>query len=180
MNVTGTGIAVAIAVVVALGFLFFGPRILQPFTPSAATDISLTNASSTLATTTTMDETTAMNTGASPEGKTVTLADGLVVTDEVIGTGAEAKSGNTISVNYVGTLQNGTVFDASANHGGPLSFNLGEGRVIRGWEEGLVGMKEGGKRRLVIPAALAYGDQAMGAIPANSTLVFEVEMVKVQ
>jgi len=85
-------------------------------------------------------------------------------------------------VNYVGALTDGKVFDASANHGtSGFTFNLGAGQVIKGWDQGIVGMKEGGKRVLVIPADLAYGNQAIGdIIPANSTLVFQVELLKVQ
>jgi peptidylprolyl isomerase len=105
----------------------------------------------------------------------------LVVTDLVVGSGPEATTGSTVSVNYVGALPDGTVFDASANHGGAFTFPLGAGQVIRGWDEGVKGMKVGGKRRLVIPPGLAYGDQAVGGvIPANATLVFEVELVSVQ
>ncbi len=109
-------------------------------------------------------------------------ADQLQVTDETVGTGAVAESGDSVTVNYVGSLTNGTVFDASANHGTTgFTFNLGAGQVIKGWDEGIVGMKVGGKRKLVIPAALAYGDQAVGnVIPANSTLIFEVELLNVQ
>ena len=87
-----------------------------------------------------------------------------------------------MTVQYVGSLTNGTIFDASAKHGtSGFTFTLGAGQVIKGWDEGLVGMKEGGKRKLIIPASLAYGSQAVGnVIPANSTLIFEVELVKVQ
>ena len=89
-----------------------------------------------------------------------------------------------MTVNYVGALTNGTVFDASASHtetANGFTFTLGAGQVIKGWDEGIVGMKEGGKRKLLIPASLAYGNQAVGGvIPANSALVFEVELLKVQ
>lgn len=106
----------------------------------------------------------------------------LLVNDEVAGTGVVALPGDTITVKYVGSLTDGTIFDASANRGTTgFSFTLGAGQVIKGWDQGLVGMKEGGKRALIIPAALAYGDQAVGSvIPANATLIFEVELMKVQ
>ena len=106
----------------------------------------------------------------------------LQITDEVVGTGAVAVAGDTVTVNYVGALIDGTVFDASANNGSTgFTFPLGAGQVIKGWDLGVAGMKEGGKRKLVIPATLAYGDRAVGnVIPANATLVFEVELVKVQ
>lgn len=108
--------------------------------------------------------------------------DGLEATDETVGTGALAQAGDTVTVNYVGTLTDGTVFDASARHGtSGFTFQLGTGQVIKGWDEGVAGMREGGKRKLVISSALAYGSQAVGnIIPANATLVFEIELVKVQ
>lgn len=105
-------------------------------------------------------------------------AQGLVTQDEVIGTGATAQSGDVVSVQYTGKLTDGTVFDTSVGKA-PISFPLGQGYVIPGWDQGLVGMKEGGKRVLIIPPNLAYGATANGPIPANSTLIFEVELVKV-
>jgi len=104
---------------------------------------------------------------------------GLVVQDQVVGTGAEATVGNTVSVNYTGKLQNGTVFDTSVGKA-PIEFPLGGGYVIPGWDQGLVGMKVGGKRLLIIPPSLGYGSQDYGPIPANSTLIFEVELVGVK
>jgi FKBP-type peptidyl-prolyl cis-trans isomerase len=93
------------------------------------------------------------------------------------GSGAAAKSGDKATVDYVGTLQNGTKFDASADHGGPFTFTLGENRVIQGWELGVTGMKVGEKRKLTIPPELAYGSQGAGnVIPPNSTLIFEVTL----
>ena len=91
-----------------------------------------------------------------------------------------AMVGDTISVNYVGVLPDGTMFDASQNHGGPFSFILGVDSVIQGWQQGLVGMKVGERRLLAIPPALGYGDRGQGSIPPNSTLLFDVEMVKIQ
>ncbi len=104
----------------------------------------------------------------------------LVIDDIVIGTGAEVTKGDTVSVHYIGTLQNGQEFDNSKKRGEPLSFTVGAGRVIQGWEEGLLGMKVGGQRILVIPPELAYGDRAVGPIPANSTLVFAIELVAIE
>jgi len=106
---------------------------------------------------------------------------GMIVVDEVVGTGATAIAGDTVTVQYVGSLTNGKVFDASRNHGDKgFSFALGAGQVIKGWDLGVAGMKVGGKRKLTIPSDMAYGNRAMGdAIPANSTLVFEVELLKV-
>ncbi len=107
----------------------------------------------------------------------------LKIEDEVVGTGAEAKAGNTVTVQYVGQLTNGQIFDASRNHGDQgFSFTLGAGQVIQGWDMGVAGMKVGGKRKLYIPSNLAYGNQDVGGglIPANSALIFEVELVSVK
>jgi FKBP-type peptidyl-prolyl cis-trans isomerase len=105
----------------------------------------------------------------------------LEIKDLVVGKGAEAKAGDTVKVHYVGTLTNGDEFDASKKHGNePFQFDLGKGRVIKGWDDGVAGMKEGGKRKLTIPPHLGYGARGAGAkIPPNSTLVFEVELVEV-
>ena len=103
---------------------------------------------------------------------------GLVVQDEVVGTGATAEAGDAVTVNYTGKLADGTVFDTSVGKA-PFPFTLGVGQVIPGWDEGVVGMKVGGTRILIIPPSLAYGAQAVGPIPANSTLTFEVELLSV-
>lgn len=105
-------------------------------------------------------------------------SDELQVTDVVVGTGETAVSGSTVTVHYRGTLTDGTVFDSSLTRE-PLTFKLGARRVIRGWDQGLVGMKVGGKRTLIIPPRLGYGSRAMGAIPPNSHLVFDVELLAV-
>ena len=96
------------------------------------------------------------------------------------GTGESAKTGDTVTVDYVGTLQNGTKFDSSIDRGQPFSFTLGENRVIQGWELGILGMKVGEKKTLVIPPEQAYGEQGVpGAIPPNATLIFEVELLSI-
>lgn len=105
----------------------------------------------------------------------------LNIEDLKVGDGVEAKTGNTVFVHYTGRLLDGTKFDSSLDRGEPFSFTLGQGRVIPGWEQGILGMKVGGKRKLTIPPALAYGERgAGGVIPPNSTLVFEVEMLNVR
>jgi peptidylprolyl isomerase len=110
----------------------------------------------------------------------ITTADGLQMQDLTVGTGQEVKSGDTVTVNYVGTLENGTKFDSSYDRNQPFTTQIGVGQVIKGWDEGIVGMKVGGKRKLIIPASLGYGSQAAGSIPPNSTLVFEVELLSIK
>ena len=104
----------------------------------------------------------------------------LIIEDLVVGQGVEAKEGNVITVNYTGWLENETQFDSSLSPGrDPLVITLGAGQVIQGWDEGIPGMKVGGKRRLTIPPHLGYGNQAVGEIPANSTLIFEIDLLGV-
>ena len=106
---------------------------------------------------------------------------GLTITDLTLGEGAEAAAGQTVVVHYRGTLENGKQFDASYDRVTPFSFPLGAGRVIKGWDEGVQGMKLGGKRKLVIPPDLAYGSRgAGGVIPPDATLIFEVELLDVK
>jgi len=114
--------------------------------------------------------------------KIIKMENGLQIEDLKVGTGPEAKAGDTISVNYSGALENGTVFDASEKHGGPATFQIGVGQLIKGWDEGIPGMKVGGKRKLIVPPSLGYGSQNVGngLIPPNSTLFFEVELLSVQ
>ncbi len=107
--------------------------------------------------------------------------DKLQIVDEKIGSGSAVKKGDTVEINYVGTLTNGQVFDSTALHNnGPFTTQIGVGQVIKGWDEGVIGMKIGGKRKLVIPPSLGYGNQAVGSIPPNSTLIFQVELVGIK
>jgi peptidylprolyl isomerase len=104
----------------------------------------------------------------------------LLVEDEVIGTGPAAKAGDTVTVHYTGWLTDGTKFDSSLDRAQPFTFVLGQQQVIAGWDQGVAGMKVGGKRRLTIPPDLGYGAQgAGGVIPPNATLVFEVELLQI-
>ena len=110
-----------------------------------------------------------------------TTSTGLKIHDEVMGSGNEVKAGDTVTVNYLGTLENGTKFDSSYDRNTPFTTQIGVGQVIKGWDEGIVGMKVGGKRKLIIPSSLGYGAQGAGAsIPPNSTLIFEVELLGVK
>lgn len=105
----------------------------------------------------------------------------LIIEDIEIGSGKETQKGALLVVEYTGKLTDGTVFDASKNKGRPFEFVFGTGRVIKGWDQGLVGMKAGGKRKLQVPAALAYGERQIGSIiPPNSDLFFEIELLEVR
>jgi len=108
------------------------------------------------------------------------MAEQLLIEDVVVGAGAEAVAGKRVTVHYRGTLTNGTKFDASYDRNKPFEFNLGAGEVIKGWDQGVAGMKVGGKRKLTVPPELGYGARGAGsAIPPNATLVFEVELLGV-
>lgn len=105
----------------------------------------------------------------------------LTIEDQKSGEGPEVKSGDTIVINYIGTLENGQKFDSSLDRGQPFETQIGVGRVIKGWDQGVIGMKVGGKRKLIIPSDLAYGKQGIpGAIPANETLIFELELLEIK
>jgi FKBP-type peptidyl-prolyl cis-trans isomerase len=105
----------------------------------------------------------------------------LIIEDLTVGQGDEATAGNTVVVHYTGWLTNGTKFDSSKDRGDPFDFPLGAGHVIRGWDQGVAGMKVGGTRKLTIPPELGYGSRgAGGVIPPNATLVFEVELLAVR
>jgi len=104
----------------------------------------------------------------------------LIIDDVIIGGGQEAKVGDTVTVHYVGRLQNGQEFDNSNKRGEPFTFTLGDGKVIAGWEQGVVGMKVGGERILVIPPDLAYGKSGFGPIPGDATLVFSIKLLSIE
>lgn len=102
------------------------------------------------------------------------------IEDIKVGTGKKVTSGDYITIHYLGTLENGKKFDSSYDRGEPFQTRIGVGEVIEGWDMGVVGMKVGGKRKLTIPPQLAYGDREIGDIPANSTLIFEVELLEIK
>ncbi len=147
-----------------------------------------TNASTTTtASATTPAATAAESTGSSMNGMPggaaaeITTPSGLKYQDLALGDGAVAEAGKSVTVHYTGWLTDGTKFDSSVDRGKPFVFTLGAGQVIRGWDEGVRGMKVHGKRRLTIPSDLGYGQQgASGVIPPNATLIFEVELLGVK
>jgi peptidylprolyl isomerase len=112
--------------------------------------------------------------------KAMTTESGLRYEDIVVGAGPSPQSGQEVTVHYTGVLEDGTKFDSSLDRGQPFKFKIGVGQVIKGWDEGVMTMKVGGKRKLVIPPQLGYGRRGVGPIPPNSTLVFEVELLDVQ
>ena len=110
-----------------------------------------------------------------------TMSNGLQIEDIKIGEGNEVKKFDIVTVNYTGTLEDGTKFDSSLNPGRtPFRFTVGAGQVIKGWDEGLMGMKVGGKRKLTIPPELGFGSRDNGPIPANSTLIFDIDLLGIE
>ena len=103
----------------------------------------------------------------------------LQIEDIKVGDGAEAKAGDFVRVHYTGTLTSGKQFDSSRDRNYPFEFQLGAGEVIEGWDKGVAGMKVGGQRKLTIPSKMGYGSRDMGAIPPNSTLLFDVELIEI-
>jgi len=157
-----TWIAVVVGICV-VGFFLFGGEIVNLFNGDTNTASDAMNTD---------------NTGT--PGQTIGEPQGLVIQDQVLGTGATVANGDLVTVDYVGTLADGTKFDSSIDRGQPFQFVIGEGRVIAGWEQGLQGMKVGGTRTLIIPPSLGYGANAVGPIPANSTLIFQIKLLNVQ
>lgn len=109
-----------------------------------------------------------------------TTPSGLQFEDIIIGMGAQPEKGKEVTVHYVGTLQDGTIFDSSKEKDKPFKFKIGVGQVIKGWDEGVMSMRVGGKRKLIIPPSLGYGERAAGKIPPNSVLIFEVELLDIK
>lgn len=151
---------IAVTVVVLVAAYFMGARFFTNFSsnPSTISDQAINN---------NMDQ------------NTQNTKNNLVVKDIVVGTGAEAQAGDLVSVHYTGKFANGTTFDSSIG-GQPFEFTLGAGRVIKGWDQGVVGMKVGGKRTLTIPPELAYGPNDYQQIPGGSTLYFDIELIGVK
>ena len=151
-------VAVGVALVATFGVLFLGNSIFSSAQPPQTKTVS-----------------GKANSGSGDAGISAELG----IVDEVIGSGMPAKAGDNVSIQYLGMLPNGTMFDSSRDHGAPIDFTLGSGQVIPGFDSGVLGMKVGGKRRITIPPELGYGDRAIGPIPPNSTLIFEVELLEI-
>lgn len=165
-------VAVVIAIIIIMYFFFFNGTIFS--LQRGADTVASTAVPVMTATTTTSTSTEIM------ANNTYTLP-GIQVTDVVVGTGEEATPGKRVVVNYVGAFPDGRVFDSSIPRGQPFDFTLGAGEVIQGWDEGVAGMKVGGKRMLVISPEKAYGARGAGnVIPPNATLIFQVELLDVQ
>ena len=113
--------------------------------------------------------------------KELIMENGLIIKDKLVGEGSVASKYSIVTVHYIGRLENGKTFDSSKQIGKePIRFTLGAGQVIKGWDQGIIGMKVGGQRKLIIPPNLGYGDQYMGVIPPHSTLIFNVELIEVE
>jgi FKBP-type peptidyl-prolyl cis-trans isomerase len=160
-------IGVSVAVVAAL-ILFFGNTIWNSLFKKQPTEQPVSSLINSTGTST------------QPAMKNISTIKGLEIYDMQVGTGAEAVAGKKVTAHYVGTLTDGTKFDSSLDRGQPFEFNLGAGQVIKGWDQGIAGMKVGGIRALVIAPEFGYGAQAIGSIPANSTLVFQVQLLGVK
>jgi peptidylprolyl isomerase len=155
-------------------------KVSETATTTATTTSATVTATPTVTTPTTPTP-TPTKTPADKNQKVVTTPSGLKYTELKVGTGATPKKGQTITVHYVGTLENGTKFDSSRDADKPFEFAIGTGSVIKGWDEGLSTMKVGGRRQLVIPAKLGYGEQGSPpVIPPNATLIFDVELLGVK
>jgi FKBP-type peptidyl-prolyl cis-trans isomerase len=173
----------SIAVVVGILIVFViigGKSLLEESTSAISSDSSAQDQSATITNTNQNNTQDIMQ----PTDQTQS-PNQLQMNDEVVGTGTAAVAGDTVTVNYVGTLTDGTKFDSSYDRNQPFAFTLGAGQVIQGWDMGVAGMKVGGKRILVIPSTLGYGAQDIKdqtgkvIIPANSTLIFQVELLSV-
>jgi FKBP-type peptidyl-prolyl cis-trans isomerase len=162
------------APILALIFLFVlimdttSPSNPEPTSDDEATQDQLDDLAESLDSDTSSSDTTAQD------------VEELAVEDITEGSGNEVKSGDTVKVHYTGTLLEGTKFDSSLDRGETFEFTVGAGQVIAGWEQGLVGMKVGGKRKLTIPSSMGYGETGSGSIPPNAGLIFEIELIEIR
>ena len=163
-------VAVSVAVLF-VGYTLFGGSVTSLFNIKSMQDNTQANNQNTNTDTEQASVAQALSSGA--------IMNDVLISDSIKGQGAEATTGKAISVNYVLALSDGTVLQNSKDFGAPFTFVLGAGQVIQGWEKGFMGMKVGGVRTIVVPPSLGYGTQQVGPIPANSTLVFTVELLDV-
>ncbi len=167
-----TGIAVTLAIIVIAFFFYWHSSTPTATAPTTVQQTQGTTGAAAAPTPAEQQQIQAILQNATSQNS-------VTIQEVKIGTGATATAGHEVAVNYIGKLSDGSTFDASANHGGAFTFTLGAGQVIKGWDQGVAGMKVGGERILVIPPSLGYGAQQVGPIPANSTLIFDVQLVGV-
>lgn len=175
------GVIVSLLVVgYFLGSFIYKEKTASQTVSSAGSNATVTEATNASAASTASTASTAAANSSTQSTKPTMEPKDLEIKVTKPGTGAKTKKGDLVSVHYTGKLVNGTVFDSSIQRGTPIQFALGEGRVIQGWEQGILGMQVGEKRTLTIPSKLGYGEQgAGGVIPPNATLIFDVELVKI-
>lgn len=177
MKIVTSAMALMLIVLIALGFSNFDAGVVHaaPAETTLAAKPTSTETATVEATKTTSQEESNLT---RPMSKNLSS---LKIDDLKLGKGIAAEKGKKLTVHYTGWLKNGKKFDSSLDRGTPFSFSLGSAQVIKGWDQGLIGMKVGGKRKLTIPPQLGYGEAGAGEIiPSNSTLVFEVELLKVE
>jgi len=169
---------VVIFIVLTLGFLILVIALINSRNSVSKTETLSSTTTETDSTAT--EENTTGSDNASRENPYDAKVTELVIETVEEGEGAESKDGDTLSVHYTGTLMDGSKFDSSVDRGTPFEFQLGAGRVIQGWEEGMKGMKVGEKRKLTIPSKMGYGENGSQTIPSNSPLLFDVELLEIK
>ena len=169
------GVFVALAVI---GFIFLGMFKNNPFTHTETAQKPLEEKPITIVDSKNKPDAaiSALKSATNERGEVTKL----IMEDVVVGSGPEVKIGDTLTVNYVGILKNGTQFDNSYVRGAPFTFTIGQGKVIKGWDTGLIGMKKGGERVLIIPSTMAYGNRSVGQIPPNAALLFSIKLIDIK